>query len=54
MQITFIDRNGNKLQGTLVRQYGAFEGGMRYIISVNNREYRCVMDENGNYVEYCP
>lgn len=52
MQITFTDRNGNKLQGTLVRQYGAFEGGMRYIIDTGTREYRCVKDENGNLVEY--
>lgn len=45
-------RNGETVEGVLVRVYGAFEGGTRYIFAVGNREYRCVKDENENYVEY--
>ena len=53
MMITFIDRNGNILEGKMVYKYSAFEGGMRYIIKVGNVEYRCVRDERiGQYVEY--
>ena len=48
----FTTKDGTKLIGTLVRQYSAFEGGMRYIFSVGNKEYRCVKDELGRYVEY--
>ena len=48
-QITTI--NGKVIEGTLVRQYLAYEGGMRYIFSTTSGDYRCVKDENGNYVE---
>ena len=44
-------RNGVTIEGTLVRQYLAYEGGMRYIFKTANGEYRCVKDENGNYIE---
>ena len=47
----FKARSGELKEGTLVRQYGAFEGGMRYIVSVNGKEYRCVKDADGNMVE---
>ena len=50
--VKFTDRNGNELEGKITRQYGAFEGGMRYIIDTGTREYRCVKDENGNFIEY--
>ena len=50
--ITFTTRDGKILTGKLVHQYGAFEGGMRYIISVNGKDYRCVRNEVGDYVEY--
>ena len=45
-------KNGVVVEGYLVRQYGAFEGGMRYIFKTQNGEVRCVKNENGNYVEY--
>ena len=39
--------------GRMVRSYGAFEGGMRYIFQVDNgREYRCIKNSNGEYEEY--
>ena len=47
----FKTRSGELKEGTLVRKYGAFEGGMRYIVSVNGKEYRCVKDADGNMVE---
>lgn len=47
----FKTRDGEVKEGTLVRQYGAFEGGMRFIISVNGKDYRCVKDADGNMVE---
>lgn len=48
-------KSGNVIMAQLVRSYGAFEGGMRYIFKApNGAEYRCVKDENGNYVEYRP
>lgn len=46
-------RNGVVVTGWLVRQYGAFEGGMRYIFrTTNHGEVRCIKDEDGNYIEY--
>lgn len=47
----FRARNGEIKEGSLVRQYGAFEGGIRYIILCNGKEYRCVKDADGNMVE---
>lgn len=46
--------NGMVVAAQLVRQYGAFEGGQRYIFRTPHGEYRCVKDEEGNYVEYRP
>ena len=46
--------NGVSVVAQLVRQYGAFEGGQRYIFRTPNGEYRCIKDEEGNYVEYRP
>lgn len=42
--VLFTDRRGEKRAGRVVREYGAFEGGIRYIIvdETNGREYRCV------------
>lgn len=49
----FTTKNGEVLEGKLVHQYGAFEGGMRYIFRTENgREYRCIKDTDGNFVEY--
>lgn len=46
-------KSGNVIMAQLLRSYGAFEGGMRYIFKVpNGAEYRCVKDETGRYVEY--
>ena len=50
--VEFTDRNGNVLQGKIVHQYNAFEGGTRYIIqTADNKQYRCIID-NGIYKEY--
>jgi hypothetical protein len=47
-------KNGTIIEAQFVRAYGAFEGGMRYIFKsiTDGREYRCVKESNGNYVEY--
>lgn len=42
--ITFTTRTGEVKTGKLVHQYSAFEGGMRYIISSDGREYRCIKE----------
>lgn len=52
MKEKFTTHNGEVVEGTIVRQYLAYEGGMRYIFSTAKGEYRCVKDSNGNYVEY--
>lgn len=52
MKVSITTKNGVTIEGTLVRQYRAFEGGMRYIVRTSNGEYRCVKDSYGNYVEY--
>ena len=52
MPVTFIDRSGETSIGRIIYAYSAFEGGMRYVVSANNREYRCTKDTEGNYVEY--
>ena len=44
-------RRGELVVAYLVRQYEAFEGSMRYIFRTDRGEYRCVKDENGNYIE---
>lgn len=51
--VMFRDRNGEDRYGRIVREYSAFEGGMRYIIidETNGHEYRCVR-KNGKYKEY--
>lgn len=50
--VMFKDRNGEGRYGEIVREYEAFEGGMRYIIrdETNGREYRCIK-KNGKFVE---
>lgn len=50
--VQFTDRNGEKRYGVIVREYCAFEGGVRYIIQdeTNGRDYRCVR-KNGTFVE---
>lgn len=45
-------RTGELIAAYLVRQYEAFESGMRYIFRTDRGEYRCVKDERGNYKEY--
>lgn len=49
--ITFTTKQGEVKEGKLVRQYGAFEGGMRYIVSADGIEYRLIQ-KDGKYVEY--
>lgn len=51
---TITLRTGEQITGKLIHQYGAFEGGMRYIFKTQNSEVRCIKDEDGNYVEYMP
>lgn len=50
--VPFTDRNGEGRYGRVTREYGAFEGGIRYIIQdeTNGRDYRCVK-KNGKFVE---
>ena len=50
--VMFKDRNGEGRYGRIVHEYGAFEGGVRYIIQdeTNGHEYRCVR-ANGEYKE---
>ena len=50
--VMFKDRAGEGRYGRVVREYGAFEGGVRYIIQdeTNGRDYRCVR-KNGEYKE---
>jgi hypothetical protein len=45
-------RTGEVVEATLIRVYGAFEGGMRYIFKTAKGEVRCIKDANENYVEY--
>lgn len=49
---TFKTRKGDILAGRLIHSYSAFEGGMRYIISVEGKEYRCVKDGEGRLIEF--
>lgn len=53
MDVQFEDRNGEKRYGRIVREYPAFEGGMRYIIidETNGHDYRCEK-KNGKYIEF--
>lgn len=51
MNEVFVTRDGEKKLGTIIYQYRAFEGDMRYIFNSDNREYRCVKID-GQYVEY--
>lgn len=44
-------RTGELVVAYLVRQYEAFEGSMRYIFRTDRGEYRCVKDDEGNYIE---
>lgn len=50
--VMFKDRKGEGHYGKIVREYGAFEGGIRYIIrdEINGHDYRCVK-KNGEYKE---
>lgn len=51
--VKFTDRNNELRMGTIVREYQAFEGEIRYIIvdEINNREYRCVKVGEDEYKE---
>lgn len=49
--ITFTTRDNTQISGELVHQYPAFEGGMRYIIVNHGKQYRCVKDKDGKFVE---
>lgn len=51
--ITFTAKDGTQITGELIRQYLAFEGSMRYIIRSNSsgKEYRCVKDDEGKFIE---
>lgn len=46
--------NGEIITARFVRVYNAFEGGQRYVFWTPKGEYRCIKDENGNYIEYRP
>jgi len=51
MKETFTTRYGVEKEGQLVRQYSAYEGGMRYIFRTTDGEYRCIK-KDGKFVEY--
>ncbi len=51
---SFTTKDGGHKEGSLIRQYTAFEGGMRYIIKSGNDEYRCIKQDSGQLVEYTP
>jgi hypothetical protein len=51
MKEKFITKDGVQIEGYLVRQYTAFEGGIRYIFQVGCGEHRCIKDADGNYRE---
>lgn len=52
MNVNFTTRDGDNVEGIIIRNYLAYEGGMRYIIvDISGREYRCVKDDDGNYIE---
>lgn len=44
-------KDGTKIPGTLIHQYGAYEGGMRYIFKTTVGEIRCIK-KDGKYIEY--
>jgi len=50
--MVFTTSDGRKLDGQLIHLYPAFEGGMRYIFESQGKEYRCVMNEKGEYIEF--
>lgn len=53
MECDFITADGERLVGTIVHYYSAFEGGMRYIFrTADGKNYRCVAREDGEFVEY--
>ena len=52
MKEIFWTKDGFMKEGYLIRQYAAFEGGMRYIFKTDNGEYRCIKDDDGKFVEY--
>lgn len=49
--LEFTTKDGTLLFGKLVHTYVAFEGGTRYILDVNGKQYRCVRID-GAFVEY--
>lgn len=50
--IQFTDKDGKVLVGRVTYAYSAFEGGMRYVVLVGNKEYRCIKDADGKFLEY--
>lgn len=50
--IKFTDKNGKLLVGKVTYAYSAFEGDMRYVVLVGNKEYRCIKDADGKFLEY--
>ena len=51
METTFLTKEGKILFGKIINTYKAFEGGTRYIIVCDGKEYRCERKKNGSYVE---
>ena len=47
----FITKSGEYKTGLLWKQYKAFEGEMRYIIFCDGKEYRCIKNDKGEFVE---
>lgn len=49
--ITFTTRDNTQITGEFVCKYPVIEGGMRYIIVNHGKQYRCVKDKDGKFVE---
>lgn len=49
--ITFTTKDGEKLTGILINSYFAYEGGKRYVVDVDGRQYRLIKNDAG-YIEY--
>ena len=51
--VEFTTKDGDVKYGHIVHQYPAFEGGMRYVLSesADGKNYRCVKDNDGKFVE---
>ena len=51
----FQTKEGERKIGKLINAYRAFEGGERFVFETpDGKEYRCIINEKGEYIEYRP